>query len=216
MSAQTGGKGSVGRIALPARAVIGLVRIVVGAVRPVTVVTPPDMRVAPIDATRLAGQRAANDRAGNEGCGGEPVAVMVAIARTAVTIAAMTSGPGISASRRKLRRKSRRSRRKSRRMIRRRYCAGTTSDDTVGAFGTKMGTALTGTIEAAANGNRERRSTYTPDRKFFILISSFSYAWPLCLRKTGKHVPQLTVCKKARPPVQRSGSEPFQMPVSRP
>jgi len=84
--------GLVWRYALATRAVVGLICIVIGPVRPITVVAPLRMRTAgAIDWARCNG--ATHYNTGTKGGQREPGSVIISITGATIVIAAMTSVP---------------------------------------------------------------------------------------------------------------------------
>src|SRR5690606_8435684 len=80
---------AIGRNAYPARTIIGLVGIVGNAIGSPAILAPAHMGFAQPLGRLLVGQSAADDDAGDEGGGRKPPAIMLAIARPTVAIAAM-------------------------------------------------------------------------------------------------------------------------------
>lgn len=84
--------GLVWRYALATGAVVGLICIVIGPVRPIAVVAPLCMRTAgAIDRTRRNG--ATHYNTGTKGGQWEPASVIISIARTIVIVSAVSSVP---------------------------------------------------------------------------------------------------------------------------
>lgn len=85
---------AIRRIALAARAAIGLVRVVISTIRAVAVGTPLDMRaaIARRDPGRLVGNGTADDRSGTESRERIPPSVMMApVTVTVIPVAAMSA-----------------------------------------------------------------------------------------------------------------------------
>lgn len=83
------GEISVGRIALPTRAIVRLEGIIRRAIRPVVIVAPLYMGVAFVDTVLVVEDRAANHRASGEGCKREPKVAVTAVAATVLAVTAV-------------------------------------------------------------------------------------------------------------------------------
>jgi len=84
---------SIRRNALAARAIIGLVCIVIGPIRPVAVIAPADVGAAGTINGSWTADRTANDHATGECSQRKPGAVVTTITWSIIAIAAMASIP---------------------------------------------------------------------------------------------------------------------------